>query len=1022
MKKAVILLLIFFNLASYSQNIASLKKNFTKALSENDTAYYLLSQKIVNYYRFSCPDSAILFLNKTIIFAQKQNNKTELVNSLVLKADILSEKQQFDEAITSYFNALNLLSYVTNDKKYVNIIIKLSNSLHNSGFKNDIAKKYLIQASEIANELDYTEAKINIYNILSNIYAEKNSFDSAQIYIDISIKHCNKINNPELTAKTYYYLSLILKLKKDYLKSITYLKKSISISENENNKSYFKLHLAELYSQMGYYSAASNFLSQVIEYYIVTNNKIGQIKSFLEISKLYKNQNKLNEAIENAQKALKISKKLNILNLQIKSYYFLSSIYSENEQIDLALFSYKKYSTLRDSIFSENSKKESELLYNNYVLQLKLKDQQIKNRQKENQFLKNKQQSLAISILGISAILLIIIIFILLRFYNIKIKSEFRLKQLTEATFEGIIIHDGYKIIEVNDKFCTITNFSRQELIGRTILSILPESSQEKVKKRLSLKKAVYYQMDIYKKDKSIFKAEVLSKPYTYKGVAAKVVSVRDLTELRSIKEKLYETKEKFEVLIETSPDGVVITDLDGVITYVSPAFTKLFNSKDYKDFKEKKLSDYVIHLYKNKINTDLKNIKLGKYRGVTEYIAIKNDGTEFYIECNGNTIKDFKNEISGIFMIVRDISERKIVENALIESESRFKGLFNSAKDAIIILSNDFKIIDANPYTSTILNHSFDELINKDFREFFSSDFNKIDLTKLEASDDFIETYIYIKNRKRIYIQFSISEIDYPEEQFFLITIRDLTIFKRQEENLRRIATKLQESNATKDKMFSIIGHDLRGPIGNLKTMIEFIAENPEEFDTSELVNIISSMRDTSSQSYELLENLLSWAKTQQNLHEFKPDIINAVESITNTVNFSRHIAKTKNISIDIVAHKNCFVIADENMIKAIVRNLLSNAIKFSNENSKIIVEIIDNEENILVKVKDEGVGISDENLQKIFKEGNFVTTYGTKNEKGTGLGLKLCYDFVKKNNGKIWVESTINKGTTFSFTIKKA
>ena len=156
------------------------------------------------------------------------------------------------------------------------------------------------------------------------------------------------------------------------------------------------------------------------------------------------------------------------------------------------------------------------------------------------------------------------------------------------------------------------------------------------------------------------------------------------------------------------------------------------------------------------------------------------------------------------------------------------------------------------------------------------------------------------------------------------------------------------------------------------------------------------------------MLENLLSWAKSQQNLLEFNPYIHNLANLLQSPVDFSLEIAKSKNIKIVTDFPKNISIV-------------ISNAIKFSNTGDVISVGYKDENEQVLVYVKDTGVGISDDNLFKIFDDDSYFTTFGTNQEKGSGLGLKLCKEFVKKNNGKIWVESKLDIGTSFYFTLKK-
>ncbi|MBN2892231.1 MAG: PAS domain S-box protein [Bacteroidales bacterium] len=1023
MKIFIRIIFILLPVFSFGQNLDSLKSQLKIAQSANDTSCYKIATEIIEIYENLNPDSAIKYIDEAIFCSNRAGDLLKEAEFLSLKGDIYFIKMDYYQAVDIYFEVLKLIDNQSNTNLYGNVLIKLAKTLIKVGFKAGYSKKYLFQAKSIFEKTTDTIGKINVYFVLSYIYSIENNLDSALLSINNALALSSSSNNSLLKAETFYYFSKIYIENKDYLKATTYLKKSLSLSKGTNLDAKYLDCLADVYVKMGFYSAAQNMYNSALLDFNDQNNLMALNDVYLDLSKLSLLQNSNDTAIKYCQEALKISKNLNLLLQQQEAYYTLSLIYSNNQQIDLALHSYKKYSELRDFLFSAKTNNEAELLYSNYVMQIKLQDQQILYNQKEYQVLKNQQQRLVIYILAFFGVLLIIIVFILLRMYMLRKNSEQRLKQLTEVTLEGVIIHDGDLILEVNDKFCEISGFQRNDVVGENLFMILPKKSQEIVRQKLDMKRTVYYQLEMKKKDGNLYNTELLSKPIIFKGIKSKIVSVRDLTEISKMKEKLHATTVKFEALIETSPDGVVITDYEGTITYVSPAFVELFGDKTIDQFIGYKLFDFVTPLYRNKIIVDIKNILYGDYCGVTEYVAKNSDGDDIYLECNGDVLRDINERISGVFMIVRDVTERKLSENALIESESRFRGLFNSSKDAIIIQNIDMKIADANPKASELFQYSNDQLIAMDFRELLPPENRKINLQEYEEKVELLESFAFTKSRKKIYVQISVSKLVYDKDNYYLLTIRDMTLFKRQEDNLKRIATKLQASNATKDKMFSIISHDLRGPIGNLKSMIEFIAENPSEFDMNELIEIITSLRESSTQTYELLENLLSWAKSQQNLLEFQPDIYNLSNLIQTTVKFADEIAKSKGITIQtIFPENNTNVVGDENMIKAILRNIISNAIKFSHENETIEVSYEPDTEFVVVRIQDFGVGIPEDNLSRIFDESTYFSTYGTNNEKGSGLGLKLCSEFVKKNNGKIWVESEHQKGTSFYFTLKIA
>jgi signal transduction histidine kinase len=249
--------------------------------------------------------------------------------------------------------------------------------------------------------------------------------------------------------------------------------------------------------------------------------------------------------------------------------------------------------------------------------------------------------------------------------------------------------------------------------------------------------------------------------------------------------------------------------------------------------------------------------------------------------------------------------------------------------------------------------------------------------------------------------------------------SFRDVTKRKKAEEALKESKHQLEELNATKDKLFSIIGHDLRSPIGSLKQFVELTLSTSDLSHTQSISEMLEDIQKSTSTTYDLLENLLAWAKCQQNEVVFMPTRVNLCEVVDACTSLLAETARSKNISIHNQTSPNQFIFADQNMLMTILRNLLTHAVKFTHPNKNISLSVIDTGIGVSVSVKDEGVGINSENLDKLSKPNDFLTTFGTSDEKGTGLGLLLCKDFVKKHNGEIWVESELGKGSVFNFTL---
>jgi len=229
--------------------------------------------------------------------------------------------------------------------------------------------------------------------------------------------------------------------------------------------------------------------------------------------------------------------------------------------------------------------------------------------------------------------------------------------------------------------------------------------------------------------------------------------------------------------------------------------------------------------------------------------------------------------------------------------------------------------------------------------------------------------------------------------------------------------------TNQAKDRLFSIIGHDLKNPMSNIFGFLKLLKENYHTLSEEKKQQYIGYLFESSKQNLALLDELLEWSRTQTNAKPFKPINFPLDRTITETIAAINEIALKKEIDIIKSIHYTESVYGDINMIKTVIRNLLSNAIKFSYPKSKIEVNVAEsNNQKIIVAITDYGTGIPNDIKEKLFHLEEHISTNGTQDEKGTGLGLILCKEFIDKHDETIWVESSLNKGTTFSFTLKKA
>ncbi|MCI1778631.1 MAG: response regulator [Bacteroidales bacterium] len=240
--------------------------------------------------------------------------------------------------------------------------------------------------------------------------------------------------------------------------------------------------------------------------------------------------------------------------------------------------------------------------------------------------------------------------------------------------------------------------------------------------------------------------------------------------------------------------------------------------------------------------------------------------------------------------------------------------------------------------------------------------------------------------------------------------------VILQQTEELKKIIS-------SRDRIYSVIAHDLRSPIGSIKMVINMLLNNvTEEKIGPDLFEILKGANLTAENTFALLDNLLKWTKSQTgalNVVFQNIDINELIESMVDVFNL---MTQVKNISLETYGSKSPILVrADIDMIKTVLRNLLSNAIKFSHKGSSVEIRVEEDEKFAKVYVIDHGVGISEENMEKIMQDNSNLSTYGTENEEGSGLGLLLVKDFVKQNGGEFDIKSVEGEGSTFGFSLQK-
>jgi len=365
---------------------------------------------------------------------------------------------------------------------------------------------------------------------------------------------------------------------------------------------------------------------------------------------------------------------------------------------------------------------------------------------------------------------------------------------------------------------------------------------------------------------------------------------------------------------------------------------------------------------------------------------------------------------------------ELRIAEEKAKTSAEKYTALYDFAPAGYFTLSYDGTIYGLNLNGARMLCKERNQLANNNFRLFVAQD------TLLDF-DDFLQKVFESNAREncelRLIVNGNLSIFVHLEgivsedEQKCLVTAIDITRRKLAEKALEESEASLRDLNAIKDKFFSIIAHDLKNPFITIIGFSEMLAEQVHEKNYDGIWEYATIIQNSSQRAMDLLMNLLEWSRAQTGRMEFNPESFEIVSIINDVTELLNYVSQKKSITISSELPHNITVLADKAMIGTILRNLISNAIKFTNPGGEIVISAEQKEDELMVTVSDNGVGIKKEAIDKLFRIDVNYATMGTQNEKGTGLGLILCKEFILKHSGKIWVESEPGKGSKFCFTI---
>ena len=377
------------------------------------------------------------------------------------------------------------------------------------------------------------------------------------------------------------------------------------------------------------------------------------------------------------------------------------------------------------------------------------------------------------------------------------------------------------------------------------------------------------------------------------------------------------------------------------------------------------------------------------------------------------------------VHQIELELQNEELIQ-AIAQAETasdKYSELYDFAPIGYFTISKEGYIHELNFIGASMLRKERPQLINRMFAVFVSNDTKpafKLFREKIFCSLKLESCEVTLITDESLPIHVSLTGIVTKDSNHCMVTATDITRQKLADTELRLKNLELEKLNVQKDKFFSIIAHDLRGPFNGFLGLTQIIAQEMPSLDKDEIQTMGETMWRTAKNLFKLLENLLQWSQMEQGLIPYNPGVFQLLTFAEESLTSEFQTADNKEIDVVFDIPNDIFVLADHKMLRSILGNLYSNATKFTPKGGKINISArYSGIDRVEITLKDTGIGMSTEIANKLFHINDQINRKGTDGELSTGLGLFLCKEFIEKHNGLIWVESEEGKGSTFRFTI---
>ena len=604
------------------------------------------------------------------------------------------------------------------------------------------------------------------------------------------------------------------------------------------------------------------------------------------------------------------------------------------------------------------------------------------------------------------------------------IASEVRYRRLFESAKDGILILDAEtgRIKEVNPYLSELLGYSQEQFIEKKIWEIGffkdIAANQEKFYELQNRQYVRYENLPLETATGKKINVEFVSNLYFVNKKKVIQCNIRDITIRKEVERALQESEERYHAIFDSSLDAILLTTPDGRILDVNASACLMFG-RAIDDIKLIGRDGILDKLNPNLSMAIETRNQTGKLDSV-QLTCVRKSGQKFPAEVTSSIFHD-KDGNARTSMIIRDVTDRMLIEGIRKKSDSYTKALLDAIPDLMFRLNRQGVYLDYKAAKDDLA-YVKESIIGKKNSDMMSPEFSALIDEKIRVTLDtgkMVEFGYDLDLPVKGKCEFEARMVGCGNDEVVVI-VRDVTERKKAEEIINLKSCELQKVSAEKDKFFSIIAHDLRGPFNGFLGFTQILVEELPNLTIDEIREMAIDLKTSAINLYRLLENLLEWSLMQRGFTEFKPQSIFLKSKIDECIRSLFELFQKKGIMLEINVPEGMTVMADANMLCSTIRNLASNALKFTKKGGLVTISALPVSDRLVrISIHDSGIGMNRQILDNLFHIDQKTNRLGTDREPSTGLGLFLCKDFVEKNGGDLTVESEEGKGSTFSFTV---